>query len=121
MNATPFFKKPFFTLALAALLPLLAAGCSTSAHRLEDTATASINPKQRAQLSDLALSIERAIETIPESRRPVVRMYLAGYGSAEIGELMGWTEAKARNLLYRGLADLRQRLEDAGVTPEAHD
>jgi RNA polymerase sigma-70 factor (ECF subfamily) len=84
-------------------------------------AATAANPEQRAQLSDLALSIERAIETIPESRRPVVRMYLAGYGSAEIGELMGWTEAKARNLLYRGLADLRQRLEDAGVTPEAHD
>jgi len=84
------------------------------------TATAA-NPERQAQLSDLALRIERAIETISESRRPVVRMYLAGYGSAEIGELMGWTEAKARNLLYRGLADLRQRLEEAGVTPEAHD
>lgn len=79
------------------------------------------DPERCAQLSDLALQIERAIEAIPESRRPVVRMYLAGYGSAEIGELMGWTEAKARNLLYRGLADLRQRLEEAGVTPEAHD
>ena len=84
-------------------------------------AATAANPEQRAQLSDLALSIERAIETIPESRRAVVRMYLAGYGSAEIGELMGWTEAKARNLLYRGLADLRQRLEEAGVTPTSHD
>lgn len=78
-------------------------------------------PDQRAQLSDLALRIERAIETIPASRRPVVRMYLAGYGSTEIGELMGWTEAKARNLLYRGLADLRQRLEEIGFGPEDHD
>ena len=84
-------------------------------------AVTTANPEQRAQLSDLALRIERAIELIPESRRPVVRMYLAGYGSAEIGELMGWTEAKARNLLYRGLADLRQRLEEAGVTPSSHD
>lgn len=84
-------------------------------------AATAANPEQRAQLSDLALCIERAIETIPESRRPVVRMYLAGYGSAEIGELMGWTEAKARNLLYRGLADLRQRLADAGVSPKSHD
>ena len=84
-------------------------------------AATAADPAQRAQLSDLALRIERAIETIPESRRPVVRMYLAGYGSAEIGELMGWTEAKARNLLYRGLADLRQRLEEAGLSPESHD
>jgi RNA polymerase sigma-70 factor (ECF subfamily) len=76
-----------------------------------------LRPDQVAQLSDLAAQIERAIETIHAARRPVVRMYLAGYSSTEIGELMGWTEAKARNLLYRGLADLRERLTDVGLAP----
>ena len=76
-----------------------------------------LRPDQVAQLSDLAAQIEQAIGTIPPSRRPVVRMYLAGYSSTEIGELMGWTEAKARNLLYRGLADLRERLTDIGLAP----
>ena len=76
---------------------------------------------ERAELSDLAFRIEQAIEAIPETRRAAVRMYLAGYGSGEIGELMGWTEAKARNLLYRGLADLRARLEASGIVPDAHD
>ena len=33
----------------------------------------------------------------------------------EIADLMGWTEAKTRNLLYRGLADLRERLAAEGV------
>jgi len=55
------------------------------------------------------------LESIAESRRPVVRTYLAGYGTTEIGELMGWTEAKARNLVYRGLADLRVRLRAMGI------
>lgn len=82
--------------------------------RLTDGA---LRPDQVAQLSDLAAQIERAIETIASSRRPVVRMYLAGYSSTEIGELMGWTEAKARNLLYRGLSDLRERLSDLGLAP----
>ena len=77
------------------------------------------NPEQAAQLSDLAVQIERAIEMIPESRRRVVRMYLAGYNSTEIGALMGWSEAKARNLLYRGLADLRERLAAVGIAPGA--
>jgi RNA polymerase sigma-70 factor (ECF subfamily) len=45
-------------------------------------------------------------------------MYLAGYNSTEIGALMGWTEAKARNLLYRGLAELRERLAEVGLAPE---
>ena len=74
-------------------------------------------PDQAAQLSEIAEQIERAIETLPESRARVVRMYLAGYNSTEIGTLMGWSEAKARNLLYRGLADLRERLASVGVTP----
>jgi RNA polymerase sigma-70 factor (ECF subfamily) len=75
-------------------------------------------PDEGAQLSDLAQQLERAIAAIPESRRAVVRMYLKGYGSGEIAEFMGWTEPKARNLLYRGLADLRTRLADAGITME---
>lgn len=48
-------------------------------------------------------------------RRPAVRMYLAGYPREEIAELMGWTEGKTRNLLYRGLADLRARLTELGI------
>jgi RNA polymerase sigma-70 factor (ECF subfamily) len=80
-------------------------------------ADAAPRPDQAAQLSELAAQIERALEAIPESRRRVVRMYLVGYNSTEIGALMGWSEAKARNLLYRGLGDLRERLADVGVGP----
>ena len=59
--------------------------------------------------SELAEQVPRAIDEIPESRRPAVRMYLAGYSREDIAELMGWTEAKTRNLLYRGLDDLRRK------------
>lgn len=72
-------------------------------------------PDRDASLTELAERIEEALQSIAASRRPVVRMYLAGYGTAEIGELMGWSEPKARNLVYRGLADLRQRLHAMGV------
>ena len=50
----------------------------------------------------------------PPDGRPV-RMHLAGYPREEIAKLMGWTEAKTRNLLYRGLADLRERLTAEGI------
>ena len=33
----------------------------------------------------------------------------------EIADLMGWSEPKARNLVYRGLKDLRKALRDAGI------
>jgi RNA polymerase sigma factor (sigma-70 family) len=69
--------------------------------------------------AELAQQVAQAIETIPESRRPAVRMYLAGYSREEIADLMGWTEAKTRNLVYRGLDDLRNRLTEMGIGVEA--
>lgn len=66
---------------------------------------------------ELGDRIEAALGDLVASRRPVVRMYLAGYGRDEIGTLLGWSEAKVRNLLYRGLADLREALERRGVGP----
>lgn len=76
---------------------------------------ASSGPDKELEATELAQQVEQAIETIPPSRRPVVRMYLAGYPREEIADLMGWTEAKTRNLLYRGLDDLRQRLTELGI------
>lgn len=67
------------------------------------------------EAAELAGQVARAIDTIPASRRPVVRMYLAGHPREEIAALMGWSEAKTRNLLYRGLADLRERLTELGI------
>lgn len=73
-------------------------------------------PEAQVAASELAAQVARAIEAIPASRRPVVRMHLAGYSREEIAKLMGWSEAKTRNLLYRGLADLRERLKLLGIT-----
>lgn len=73
------------------------------------------DPLRALEGSELAERVDRAIEAIPASRRPAVRMHLAGYPREEIADLMGWTEAKTRNLLYRGLADLRERLAAEGV------
>jgi RNA polymerase sigma-70 factor (ECF subfamily) len=59
--------------------------------------------------------VEQAIETIPASRRPVVRMHLMGHSRDEIARVLGWSDSKTRNLLYRGLADVRERLVAQGV------
>ena len=86
---------------------LLTAGGRDAQRQLED--------------EELAARVLGAVEGIVASRRPVVRMYLAGYDREEIAELLGWTEGKTRNLLYRGLADLRTRLADEGLTLEQSD
>jgi RNA polymerase sigma factor (sigma-70 family) len=72
-------------------------------------------PDQALGESELAEQVERAIQTIQPSRRPVVRMHLMGHTREEIAELLGWSESKTRNLLYRGMADLRERLLAEGV------
>jgi RNA polymerase sigma factor (sigma-70 family) len=75
----------------------------------------SSGPDRDLEYSELSLQVARAIDDIPASRRPVVRMHLAGHSREEIAQLLGWSEAKTRNLLYRGLADLRARLTEQGV------
>ncbi len=64
-------------------------------------------------------AVAKAVELLVESRRGVVKMYLAGYDREEIADLLGWSEAKTRNLLYRGLADVRQTLLSWGYGPGA--
>jgi RNA polymerase sigma factor (sigma-70 family) len=73
------------------------------------------NPDDDLAYSELSQLVARAIDQIPASRRPVVRMHLAGHPREEIAQLLGWSEAKTRNLLYRGMDDLRERLKEMGV------
>jgi RNA polymerase sigma-70 factor (ECF subfamily) len=74
---------------------------------------------QMVEERELQEQVGRALERLVASRRSVVRMYLSGYGREEIADLLGWTEPKTRNLLYRGLADLREELRAMGIGPEA--
>ena len=62
--------------------------------------------------------ILEAVAGLPEARRVPVRMHLAGYSRNEIAAALGWSEPKTRNLIYRGLADLRERLLARGIGPE---
>ena len=82
---------------------------------LESRETGGLDRLAARELGDL---IEESLGELAENRRGVVRMYLAGYGTEEIGATLGWTEAKARNLVYRGLADLRAALGRHGVGSE---
>lgn len=83
---------------------------------VEEPAAETADPSRRVEESELAAQLDRALEAIAPTRRPVVRMYLAGHSSEEIAALMGWSEAKARNLVYRGMADLRERLLEMGIS-----
>jgi RNA polymerase sigma-70 factor (ECF subfamily) len=84
---------------------------------LIDLPAAHPSPHEEAEASDLSEQIESALETLAPDRRVAVRFYLTGYDRNDIARALGWSEARARNLLYRGLDDLRRRLTLMGVTP----
>jgi RNA polymerase sigma factor (sigma-70 family) len=70
------------------------------------------------EAQELGTQVDAALADLVPSRRPVVRMHLEGYDRHEIAALLGWSEAKVRNLLYRGMDDLRGALRRRGIGPE---
>jgi len=52
--------------------------------------------------TEVAEQVERAIETIQPSRRPVVRMHRMGHSRKEIARVLGWSGAKTRNPRWPG-------------------
>lgn len=59
--------------------------------------------------------VRAAIEALPGRRRQPVRLALQGFTPEEIGELLDMTATMAKNLMYRGLYELRDRLRAAGL------
>ena len=72
-------------------------------------------PEQAVDESELAATVTRAVAELAPARQAVVRLHLRGYHRDEIASLLGWSEAKTRNLLYRGLDDLRAILAKHGI------
>lgn len=68
-----------------------------------------------AELKEL---VAGALEALLESRRKAVRLYLMNMSLEEIAAVCSWSKDKTRNLLYRGLADLRNELRRYGIEYE---
>ncbi len=62
--------------------------------------------------------VYKAVESLIESRKKVVKLYLLDLSIEEISILLNWTEHKTRNLLYRGLSDLKKILKENGIEYE---
>lgn len=78
-------------------------------------ASTTAGPGELLDQNELAERVARAVDALAPARRVVVRMHLQGYKREEIAELLRWSDARTRNLLYRGLADLRTALIAEGI------
>lgn len=62
--------------------------------------------------------VNQTINSLLESRRKVVKLYLLNLTIEEIAIFFGWSRDKTRNLLYRGLSDLKKALKEKGIEYE---
>lgn len=62
--------------------------------------------------------IAQSVDSLLESRRKVVKLFLLNMTIDEIAALFHWSKDKTRNLLYRGLNDLKKILKEKGIEYE---
>ena len=55
---------------------------------------------------------EKALNSLVQNRRIVIKLYLTGMNVKEIVDFLGWTGSKVNHLYYRGLNDLKKQLKD---------
>ena len=73
------------------------------------------SPYVEMDLKDL---VGRAVNGLIESRRKVVQLYLLNMSIEEISLYFHWSKDKTRNLLYRGLCDLKKILKEKNIDYE---
>ena len=76
--------------------------------------SAAPDPEASAISAAVAGDIEGAIDSLPPDRAKAVRAHLSGYAVEEIMQVHGWPYQTARNLIARGMADLRDELRKGG-------
>jgi RNA polymerase sigma-70 factor, ECF subfamily len=82
-----------------------------------DLPTRAPTPERRAEAGQIAAGIRECLCRLVESRRRAVTLYLMGHSVPEAAELLSWSVKRTENLVYRGLADLRQCLSSKGLDP----
>jgi RNA polymerase sigma-70 factor, ECF subfamily len=73
------------------------------------------SPDAVAERHEWIRKLDAALARLQENRRLAVSLHLQGMTTPEIAALLGWTEPKARNLVHRGLKDLRRHLRAEGI------
>ena len=61
-------------------------------------------------------ALQAALRALPDERARAVRAHLAGFTVEELMQVCGWSYQRARNLVARGMADLRTQLRSRGLS-----
>ena len=75
------------------------------------------NPEQTAALKELGTAVRDCLLGMKTERRLAVTLHLQGHSVPEAARLLEWDVKRTENLVYRGMADLRQCLVAKGHGP----
>jgi RNA polymerase sigma factor (sigma-70 family) len=73
------------------------------------------DPAQDVSRREQRETIEASLGELRPDRERAVRAHLAGFGVQEIMQMYAWPYEKARNLIARGMQDLRGALRRRGI------
>ncbi|MBI2840833.1 MAG: RNA polymerase sigma factor [Acidobacteria bacterium] len=76
------------------------------------------SPERQAEMGEVVRKVDEALALLPEESRRAVGLYLQGMTCHEAAELLGWTEPKARNIIYRARDAMRRTLSAWGIDYE---
>lgn len=72
-------------------------------------------PQRLAESRELRREMASALTSLSRDRRRATKAHLAGFDVREIMGMFGWSYNQARNLIARGMADLRRALRERGI------
>jgi RNA polymerase sigma factor (sigma-70 family) len=73
------------------------------------------DPHHRLAVKELGAILREVIGRLAPDRARAVRLHLAGFTVQEIMALNGWPYQRARNLVARGLSEVREGLRERGI------
>lgn len=89
---------------------------------LEDEAVAPVaiareNPERTAASKEVGRGIQECLKGMKRERRLAVTLHLQGHTVTETARILDWAAKQTENLVYRGMADLRECLMAKGIRP----
>jgi RNA polymerase sigma-70 factor (ECF subfamily) len=75
------------------------------------------DPEQVTSFGELGAAVRNCLAAMKRNRRLAVMLHLQGHPVPEAARILGWSAKRTENLVYRGLADLRQCLTCKGHRP----
>ena len=84
---------------------------------VERTAAPLQDPERVAASRQIGRGIQDCLAQMQRDRRLAVTLYLLGHSVPDASRVLDWPAKRTENLIYRGLADLRECLLHKGIQP----